>query len=264
MTVSHRVVGRASLIGPLAGLFALCLAGRTASAQGTFTFMSGGDTFSIERFPAAPDAKKRPVVVLVHGTDGLAHFGGQLRGFARDLAGLGYLAVLPNYFGTKDDAEKNGFPDDQLRRLTDAVVWAVGQADADPGRTALVGYSLGAALSLMYAETNPSKVKAVVDHYGPTDAKDPRMSTTLSPAWDIVGGSDKLPPTLILHNRKDQIVPIRHSEDLAAAPRKAGVDRQFIPFDDGDPDVGFHPFLPNSPADTQAKAKAVEWLRKHL
>ena len=173
--------------------------------------------------------------------------------------------MLPNYFGKDDNAGKNGSPDEEVQRLSDAIKWAVGQPDVDKGHTGLIGYSLGAALALRYAETNPSAVRAIVDNYGPTDAMDPRMSTTLGLTWKIVEDASKLPPTLILHNRKDKIVDIHvHSEPLIAALRKAKVESDFIPYDDGDPEVGFHPFLPGSKADADSKGKMIDWLKKHL
>ncbi|MEK6261513.1 MAG: alpha/beta fold hydrolase [Planctomycetota bacterium] len=257
-------------MGPavLAACCAICLAGSSGAMAGD-TFTSGTGTanqYAIERFPEKPDTTKRMVVVLVHGTDGLRKFGGQLRSFAKDLAGRGYLVVLPNYFGKDDNAEKNGTPVEEVQRLSDAIKWAVGQPDVDKGHIGLVGYSLGAALALRYAETNPpSAVQVIVDNYGPTDATDTRMSTTLGLTWKIVEDAPKLPPTLILHNRKDEIVKIRvHSDPLAAALRKAKVESDFISYDDGDPEVGFHPFLPGSKADMDSKEKMIDWLKKHL
>lgn len=251
----------------LAACCAICLAGSSGAMAGD-TFTSGTGTnnkYAIERFPEKPDTTKRKVVVLVHGTDGLRKFGGELRSIAKDLAGRGYLVVLPNYFGTDDNAEKNGSPDEEVQRLSDAIKWAAGQTDVETGHIGLVGYSLGAALSLRYAETNPMAIRVIVDHYGPTDPRDPMMSTTLDPKWKIVDDAAKLPPTLILHNRKDMIVKMRlHSEPLIEALRKAKVKSDFIPYDDGDPEVAFHPFLPGSKADMESKGKMIDWLKHHL
>ena len=64
---------------------------------------------------------------------------------------------------------KSGTPDEEVQRLADAIDWATGQPDAVKGPIGLVGYSLGSALSLRYAEINPKKITAIVDNYGPTD-----------------------------------------------------------------------------------------------
>jgi dienelactone hydrolase len=239
------------------------LSAGVAKAAGTFT--SGGDKYAIERFPDKPDTTMRKVVVLVHGTDGLANFGGQLRAFAKVLAGKGYLAVLPNYFGTVDTAPKSGTPDEEVQRLSDAIDWATGQPDAVKGRIGLVGYSLGSALSLRYAEINPMKITALVDNYGPTDQTDPRMMGTLSDKWRIVDDAAKLPPTLVLHNKKDEIVVMnRHSVPLVAALRKAMIRCDFKDYDDGDPKLFFHPFLAGGKEDMDSQDKTVDWLDKNL
>lgn len=259
------LVRRPVRIASLVGLLAIGLACRPASAQGGLRFKDkAGNDYAMERFPAKPDGTKRPVVVLVHGIDGLARFGPQMRDFADELAGKGYLVMLPNYFGTTNNAPQNGMPEDLLERLAAAVDLACDDADADKARVALVGYSLGAALSLIYAETNPARIKAVVDNYGPTDPKAPRMSGVLSAAWDILGGAAKLPPTLILHNEMDEIVTISHSEKLDAAPRKTGTARQLIRLKDGDPMIGFHPCLKDHPEDKRAKRETIAWLVKYL
>jgi dienelactone hydrolase len=255
---------RALRIVVLTGACAISL-GRSPGAMAGATFRSGTDDYAIERFPAKADTTKRKVVLLVHGTDGLREFGGQLRTFAASLAALGYLVALPNYFGKDDNAQKNGSPDEEVQRLADAIEWASGQSDADNAHVGLIGYSLGAALALRYAEMNPMTVQVVVDNYGPTDSTDARMSTTLGPMWKIVDDAPKLPPTLILHNQKDLIVDIHvHSDTLIAALRKAKVESDFISYDDGDPAVGFHPFLAGSKADTDSQAKTIDWIKKHL
>lgn len=256
----------ASTLRSTAILAAYCsIFASSAGAEAGEKFTSGMVDYAIERFPEKPDSKMRKVVVMVHGTDGLQNFGGELRSFAKDLASRGYLAILPNYFGNSNAAKKNGSPNEQVNRLTDAIKWAEDQPDADKGHIALVGYSLGAALALRYAETHLSAVRLIVDNYGPTDSKDENMSTTLDPAWDIVADAPKLPPTLILHNKKDKVVDIHvHSDPLIAALRKAKIESDFISYDDGDPEVGFHPFLPGSDADKESKKKTIEWLTKYL
>jgi dienelactone hydrolase len=229
-------------------------------------YTSGGADYAIERFPEKPDIKPRKVVVLVHGTDGLKDFGPRLRAFARVLEKHGYLVVLPNYFGLSDSAPKSGTPDEEVQRLSDAIDWATtSQSDADKAHVGLVGYSLGAALSLVYAEENPGKIKALVDNYGPTDPKAPRMEGTLAMGWTIVKDCAKLPPTLILHNRNDEIVPMKqHSVPLIEALRKTSVKCDFEDYPGGDPKYGFHPFLDGSTEDQNSKQKTIDWLDANL
>lgn len=249
---------------PFAILASSCIVDPSPARAGE-TFSSGGDSFAIERFPAKAGATPRKVVVLVHGTDGLKLFGGRFRDFARELESKGFLVVLPNYFGLDDNAPKSGTPEEEVQRLADAITWAAGQADADKAHVGLVGFSLGSALSLVYAERNPGAIRALVDNYGPTDPKAPRMSGTLDPRWTIVRDCAKLPPTLILHNRQDEIVPMdQHSVPLIDALRKTPVKCDFQPYPGGDLRYGYHPFVDGSTEDRDSKKRTIDWLTTHL
>lgn len=236
-----------------------------SSATAGEKYTSGGADYAIERFPEMPDTRPRKIIVLVHGTDGLKVFGPRLRAFARVLEKRGYLVVLPNYFGTSDSDPKSGTPDEEAQRLSDAIDWATSQTDADKSRVGLVGYSLGAALSLVHAERNPGKIKALVDNYGPTDPTDPRMAGTLAIGWTIVKDCGKLPPTLILHNRADEIVPMtRHSIPLIDALRRTSVQCDFQDYPGGDRNYAFHPFEDGSPQDQNSRQKTIDWLDANL
>jgi len=99
-----------------------------------------------------------------------------------------------------------------------------------------------------------SRVQAVIDWFGPTDllrmnetASDRRHDAPNSAESKLIGGpllenKDKAtkaspttyvakdnPPFLIMHGARDLEVPIRQSEILAEALKKAGVDVTFIP-----------------------------------
>jgi dienelactone hydrolase len=63
------------------------------------TYSSGGSAYPITVYPAPADGKKRSVIPLVHGKFGLGSpYGEQIQSFARDLAGLGYLTAVPQYY----------------------------------------------------------------------------------------------------------------------------------------------------------------------
>ena len=86
--------------------------------------------------------KKHPVVLLIHGNFGLGTpYGNQIHGFAKDLAGRGYLTVVPQYY--HDD---NPRPDDTVpyvQTLADAITTLAGRSGADLDRLGLIGFSLG-------------------------------------------------------------------------------------------------------------------------
>src|SRR4051794_38178607 len=78
-------------------------AAAAASGAGLEYKMDDGESFAIERRPTDDTGPKRPVVVLLHGVDGLSDLSGpQILKFAEELATAGYAAFVPTYFGAKD------------------------------------------------------------------------------------------------------------------------------------------------------------------
>jgi dienelactone hydrolase len=79
------------------------------------------------------------------------------------------------------------------RILADALAAVVGRADADADQHSLIGFSLGAATAMTFVATNPhGTVKALADFYG-----------FLTPT--IRAGVSRFPPTIIVHNKNDEI-----------------------------------------------------------
>jgi carboxymethylenebutenolidase len=115
---------------------------------------------------------------------------------AEDLARNGYVCLYVSYY---DRGRKGrGSRADWTRTVGDALTFATTLPDVDDSRMALLGYSLGAFLSLTYAPTDP-RVKAVVAYYG-----------GVSPG-DMPNAMEHMPPTLLLHGTYDRIVPVRRS-----------------------------------------------------
>src|SRR3954447_13476423 len=84
----------------------------TATASGGgLQYTVGTESFAIERLPKVAGTMKRPIVILLHGVDGLSDFSRpQILGFAEELAKAGYVVFVPTYFGTKD-GPVGGFPE---------------------------------------------------------------------------------------------------------------------------------------------------------
>ena len=145
------------------------------------------------------------------------------------LVAAGYVVFVPTYFGAKDGSV-SGFEDPKITeviqfridhvndygpRVAKAVEVAREQTDADRGRVALVGFSLGGGLALERAEASTGEIKAAVDFFGYVGSD--RIYREVA----------KLPPTLIFHNPKDKIVSPSYSKKLleeldkttVAAPR---------------------------------------------
>ena len=235
------------------------------STRTSLTYDVGTERHSIDKYSAG-GAGKRPVVVLLHGVDGLGvTSGAQIPNFAEQIADDGFLVFVPHYFDAKDGSDT--LPIEQLfelrvprvasypARIAAAVDYALKQSDADSRRLGLIGFSLGGGLALDYAESAPpGKVKALVDFFG----------YIASPG--IFANAARLPPTLILHNKNDAVVTVASSsEPLLEALAKTRVAHQHH-FYDKDVNVAGrnHAFLPGGPADVDSRSKAVAWLEDHL
>ena len=159
-------------------------------------FTSGRDKVLVDILrPRAPG--RYPAVILLHGahpTRGEQYY----YDMAEDLARKGYVCLFVRYY---DRGRKGrGSRADWTRTVGDALTFATTLPDVNSSRMALLGYSLGAFLSLTYAPTDP-RVQAVVAFYG-----------GVSPG-DMPKAMENLPPTLLLHGTYDRTVPVRRSID---------------------------------------------------
>lgn len=157
-------------------------------------FASGRDKVLVNILrPRAPG--RYPAVILLHGSHpnrGTGYY----HDMAEDLARNGYVCLYVSYY---DRGRKGrGSRSDWTRTVGDALTFAETLPDVDNSRMALLGYSLGAFLSLTYAPTDP-RVKAVVAYYG-----------GVSPG-DMPNALESMPPTLLLHGTYDRTVPVRRS-----------------------------------------------------
>jgi dienelactone hydrolase len=199
------------------------------------TFVSAGKTYKIMIYAAPSDGKKHPVILLVHGNFGLRPpYGDQIQGFARDLAGKGYMTAVPQYYHDDDPHPEDTVSHDQT--LSDAIAVVTGRAGANPNRLGLIGFSLGAATAMTFiASKPPGTVKVLADFFG-----------FLTPT--IRGGVSRFPPTIIFHNKNDRmIVPVQNPEDLNRLLASA-IDHQFIPYDEQWQEWN-HAFKPGGTAD---------------
>jgi dienelactone hydrolase len=213
------------------------------------TFTSAGKIYNITINPAPTDGKKYPMIFLIHGNAGLvAPYGDQIRGFAKNLADLGYLTAVPQYYPDDDSHFFDTEPHDQT--LADAIAVVAARPDVDPDRLGLIGFSLGATTAMTYIASNPpGTVKVLADFFG-----------FLTPAIETEVA--KFPPTIILHNENDtEIVPISYSEKLDQLLPNAPA-HQFIRYNEF---WGLnHSFKPGDPADVDSRKQATAWFVKHL
>lgn len=171
------------------------------------SFRSQGKSIAVERFaPKAPG--KHPGIIVLHGAGGMRPegFGFAFREYARQLARNGYVAHIVHYFNrtghevAADEAMMKAHFADWLKTVDDGVTHLASQPDVDPSRIGLLGFSLGAYLSLSEAMFDP-RIRAVVEYFG-------GLPEVL--AKDL----KQLPPVLILHGDADQVVPVKEAENL--------------------------------------------------
>jgi len=87
-------------------------------------------------------------------------------------------------------------------REVESGIDALGKNPAvDPNRIGLVGFSLGAYLSLAIGAQEPHQIAAIVDYYG-------KLVPHLEPL------AKNLPPTLIMHGSFDEVVPVASAHRL--------------------------------------------------
>jgi dienelactone hydrolase len=202
-------------------------------------------------YPAPADGEKHPMILLVHGNFGLAEpYGYQIRNFANELTDLGYLTAVPQYYPDDDPHPSDQDPNPHVPTLSAAIGKLAARADADPDRLGLIGFSLGAATVMTYVAANPpGKVKALADFYG-----------FLTPT--IVSGIGDFPPTIIFHNKPDQIVLVGNSEELNRL-LPSTIAHEFVTYDENT-ELGYHAFRPYGAADLDSRAKAKDWFITHL
>jgi acetyl esterase/lipase len=171
-----------------------------------------------------------------------------------ELAKRGYVAVSPQY----RFCPQNTFPA-QVHDVKAAVRWIKSNAKkfhVDPDRVGAMGFSAGGHLALMLGLTSPSdgldgdesagapdsRVKAVVNYFGPTDLAAPDIPEVSKPlVKDFLGGlpADKPEaaakasplsyiskddaPVLTFQGTKDPLVPFTQAIKLAEKMNSMGV-----------------------------------------
>jgi acetyl esterase/lipase len=198
--------------------------------------------------PLAPGP--HPLVVVVHGGGWCSGDRRELPAFNRWLAGRGYAVAALDYRLAPGWTYPAPLEDVQA-----AVAFLVAHAAEyalDPARVVLVGRSAGGHLVLQAAYGDAAalggaRLAGVVAYYPPTDlvalARTPpaasvadlrRLTAQLlgtdievtpaayPAASPLTAATRPLPPTLLIHGARDEVVPVAQSRALAAALERAG------------------------------------------
>ena len=167
------------------------------------------------RSPTDPVGRRRPAVILLHGSGGHVDFWtGRLGPFLQE-GGISLYA--PHYFDRTRTVRadlamiSDGVHVPQwLETLGAATRFVASRPGVDPERIILAGISLGAFLCLAYAATLSA-------------APDAAQSLRTRGLLDVSGGlvepyasqaTARMPRTLILHGGADTIVPVSFAHEL--------------------------------------------------
>jgi dienelactone hydrolase len=179
--------------------------------QSRATFQSGGKPIRLDCFVPSGNGHRFPAVISLHGSGG-GH--ATMSEPADLLARQGFAVYILHYF----DRTGTIFADKQIifskfplwmKTLWDAISHVEKQASVDPNRIGLLGFSLGAYLSLSDA-TIDKRIKAVVDFFGGLPKE---MKLFMR----------RLCPVLILHGEADPTVPVEEAYHLQQVLEKKGI-----------------------------------------
>ncbi|MGB6387720.1 MAG: dienelactone hydrolase family protein [Terriglobales bacterium] len=174
-------------------------------------FQSGGKPIRLDAYlPETPNAPL-PAVIALYGAGG--NVSGMER-YAGTLAAQGFAVYLLHYFdrtGTESADKATIFRNFPLwmKTLWDAVSFVEMQPQVDRERIALLGFSLGAYLSLAISAIDP-RVKVVVEFFGGMPKE---MKLFMR----------RLCPVLILHGETDPTVPVEEAYQLQKLLEKKGI-----------------------------------------
>lgn len=205
-----------------------------------------------------------PTVVLVHGGPA-DRDRWRFYADAQYLAALGYYTLHVNYRGSRGfgvEFERAGYGEwggRMQQDLYDAIACAVADGIADPKRVVFFGSSYGGYAALLAACTRPDITRAAIAVSAPTDLisltrKPPPYWQTLSVLLhrQIVQRADgeqiedatlrsrspahvvnrSCAPVLLVHGERDPRVPIRETDEFAAAAARLGIQLTYLRFAD--------------------------------
>ncbi len=176
---------------------------------------TGGTEVRVDCFLPEVNGRRFPAVIGLHGS------GGDFQGMAEPaqmLASHGFAVYVLHYFdrtGTVNISDLGtifrNYPA-WMKTVWDAVSSVEKQPTTDPTRIGLIGFSLGAYLSLCSASID-GRIKAVVEFFGGFPKE---MKLFMR----------RLCPVLILHGENDSTVPVQEAYHLQEM-----LERKNVPYE---------------------------------
>lgn len=224
-----------------------------------------------------------PVVIVLHGTGTFSTGRIGIRKHAEALGEGGFAALAVGF----RHESKVPFPG-ALKDVDAAVDWIHANADKykfDKNRIGLLGFSGGGSLATLVSTKKPSRIRAVVCYFAPSDLKLLHQNSTGYSRWFIQGAVEQwlggtpekaakqyqeaspithvhkdMAPHLLISGTADAIVPVEHSRLLAQKMKQAGAKVNLLIFE-GAP----HNFDEESSLNAKLAFSATEFfLAEHL
>lgn len=216
------------------------------TSESRLVIESGGKPIPLDCFAPCSNGQRFPAVIGLHGSGG----GYPLVAIpARLLAAQGFVVYVPHYFertGTSCVSDRRTIlrhGPAWMKTVWDTISFAGRQPQIDPERMALLGFSLGAYLSLALAVID-DRVKAVVEFFGGFP-KEMKLLVR------------RFCPVLILHGDEDRTVPVEEAHYLRQLLEKKKVPYEMKTY----PGVG-HGFPREIMLD--ASQRTLNFLKRHL
>lgn len=182
-----------------------------AVSESELNFQTGGKSIRVDAYLPEAQSGSVPAVLALHGAAG--NVAGMER-YASALSAQGFAVYVLHYFDRTETtyADKStilrNFPL-WMKTLWDAISFIEAQPQVDKTRIALLGFSLGAYLSLANSAID-HRVKVVVEFFGGMPKE---MNLFMR----------RLCPVLILHGENDATVPVAEAYNLQKLLEKKGI-----------------------------------------
>lgn len=155
---------------------------------------------------------RHPAAIVLHGSGGIHLLASRtVSRYAQALAEQGIVAFVVHYFDATDDFTANDSVETKnyfhwVRELHDIVTRIRQRPDVRVNSIGLLGHSLGAWLAVGAAAMDPRINRIVLFGAG----LEPFLPDSIK----------RMPPTLMFHGDKDDVVPLADADTLAAFMRR--------------------------------------------
>ena len=194
-----------------------------------------------------PKDAKLPAIIFPHGGPMARDYAG-FDYWSELFANRGYLVFQPNFRGSSgygyefEMASVKGWGLAMQDDLQDATHWLIEQGLVDANKVCIAGASYGGYAALMAAVKHSDTFKCAASFAGVTDLeriirenkskftqKQFGTDSDQLEATSPVNFANKINiPVLLIHGTDDQIVPVKHSQVMAAALTKQNKQVQYI------------------------------------